>query len=45
MKIKHLLNSKQKEKQPPWTYLATYWLAKDIYKFGKDYTYLKSNNR
>lgn len=45
MRAKHLLNLKCKENQPPWTYLATYWLAKDIYKFGKDYHYLKSNSR
>ena len=36
---------KIQKKIPPWTYLATYWLAKDIYKFGKEYNYLKNNNR
>ena len=45
MRIKHLLNLKHKENPSTWTYLATYWLAKDIYKFLKDYNYLKSNNR
>ena len=45
MWIKHLLNLKHKENPSPWTYLATYWLAKDIYKFGKEYNYLKSDNR
>ena len=37
MRIKHLLNLKHKKKLPAWTYLATYWLPKDIYKFGKEY--------
>ena len=36
MRLKDLLNLKYKEKTPPWTYLATYWLAKDINKFGKE---------
>ena len=36
---------KRSPKFPPWTYLATYWLAKDIDKFGKEYNYLKNNNR
>ena len=45
MRIKHLLNLKYKKDQLPWSYLATYWLAKDIYKFGKEYNYLKNNNR
>lgn len=31
MRTKHLLKLKYKENQPPWTYLATYWLAKDIH--------------
>lgn len=26
-------------------YLATYWLAKDIYNYSKDFHYLKNNNR
>ena len=45
MRLKHTLNLKYKENPPPWTYLVTYWLAKDINKFGKDFKYLKSNNR
>ena len=45
MRIKHLLNLKQNEKQSPWMYIATYWLAKDIYNYGKEHNYLKNNNR
>ena len=45
MRLKHLLNLKYQEESPIWTYLATYWLAKDINKYGKEYNYLKSNNR
>ena len=45
MRTKHLLNLKYKKIQPPWTHLATYWLAKDIQKFGKENNYLRSNNR
>ena len=37
MRLKHLLNLKQQqEKQPSWMYLATYWLAKDIYNYSKE---------
>ena len=45
MRIKHLLNLKYHKNPPIWTYLATYWLAKDLIKYGKEYHYLKSNNR
>ena len=45
MRIKHLLSLKQNQKQPPWTYIATYWLVKDIYNYGQEYHYLKKNNR
>ena len=45
MQTKHLLNLKYKKIQPPWTHLATYWLAKDIYKFGNEYNNLKSNSK
>lgn len=45
MRLKHLLNLKQKQEQPPWMHLATYWLAKDIYNYSKDFHYLKNNNR
>ena len=45
MPLKHILNLKYKENPPPWTFLVTYWLAKDINKFGKGFKYLKSNNR
>ena len=45
MRLKHLLNLKQHPKQPPWMYLATYWLAKDIYNYNKEFHYLRNNNR
>ena len=45
MRTKHLLNLKYKKIQPRWTHLATYWLAKDIHKFGKENNHLRSNNR
>ena len=45
MRIKHWLSLKQNEKQPSWTYIAAYWLAKDIYNYGREYYYLKQNNR
>ena len=46
MRLKHLLNLKQQqEKQPSWMYLATYWLAKDIYNYSKEFHYLRNNNR
>ena len=45
MGLKHLLNLKQQEKQPPWMYSATYWLAKDIYNYSKEFHYLRNNNR
>ena len=35
---------KQKEKQPPWTYIAAQWLGKDIHNYNKDFQHLKSNN-
>ena len=35
---------KQKEKQPPWMYIAAQWLRKDIYNYNKDFQHLKSNN-
>lgn len=34
MRLKHLLKLKDNENQPPWAYIATYWLAKDNYNFG-----------
>ena len=37
MRTKHLLNQKYKENLSLWNHLATYWLAKDIHKFGKEY--------
>ena len=30
MQIKYLLSLKQKEKQPPWMHIATYWLGRHI---------------
>ena len=45
MSLKHLLNLKQQEKQPSWMHLTTYWLAKDIYNYSKEFHYLKNNNR
>ena len=44
MRIKHLLTLKQKENKPAWMQIATYWLAKDIYNYNKNYNYLKHNN-
>ena len=43
MILKHLLNLKQEE-QPPWMYLATHWLGKDIYDYSKEFHYLRNNN-
>lgn len=45
MRTKHIVNLKYRENLPPWTHLATHWLAKDIYKFGKENNYLANNNR
>ena len=47
MQLKHLqtLQKKKKKKnQPPWMNLATYMLTKDIYNYGQNYSYFKSNN-
>lgn len=45
MSLKDLLNFKKSEKELPWMYLATYWLAKDIYNYSKDFQDLENNNR
>ena len=45
MSLKDLLNFKKSEKELPLMYLATYWLAKDIYNYSKDFQYLENNNR
>ena len=45
MKINHLASLKQWQKPPSWTYLASYWLAKDIYNFLPIFHYLKNDNR
>ena len=44
MRIKHLLTLKQSKNQPPWTYIAVYWLGKDIYNYNKEFHNLKKNN-
>ena len=44
MRIKHLLTLKQKEHKPTWMQIATYWLAKEIYNYNKDYHHLQNNN-
>ena len=43
MRIKHLLQLKQKEKTPPWMNIATYWLAIDLFNFSQDYLSLMIN--
>ena len=45
MRIKHLLQLKQKEKTPPWMNIATYWVAIDLFNFSQDYLFLMNNNR
>ena len=45
MRIKHLLQLKQKEKTPPWKNIATYWLAIDLFNFFQDYHFLMDHNR
>ena len=45
MRIKHLLQLKQKEKTPPWMNIATYWVAIDLFNFSQDYFFLMNNNR
>ena len=45
MRIKHLLQLKQKHKNPPWKNIATYWLATDLYNYSKDYHFLMDNSR
>ena len=45
MRIKHLIQLKQKQKTPPWKNIATYWLAIDLFNFSKDYHFLMDNNR
>ena len=41
MRLKHLQTLEKNENQPPWMFLATYWLAKGIYNYGPNYSYLK----
>ena len=45
MRIKHILQLKQKNNTPTWENIATYWLAVDLYKISKSYQFLMSNNR
>ena len=45
MRIKDLLQLKQKEKTPPWMNIATYWVAIDLFNFSQDYHFLMNNNR
>ena len=45
MRIKHLLQLKQKHKNPPWKNIATYWLATDLYNYSEDYHFLMDNSR
>ena len=42
MQIKYLLSLKQKEKQPPWMHIATYWLGR--HNYNKDFQHLKGNS-
>ena len=45
MRIKHLLQLKQKQNNPPWKKIATYWTAMDLYNYSKQYHFLMDNNR
>ena len=45
MRIKHLLQLKQKEKNPYWKNIATYWLAIDLFNFSQEYLFLMDNHR
>ena len=45
MRIKHIVQLKQKNNTPTWENIATYWLAVDLYKISKSYQFLMSNNR
>ena len=45
MRIKHLLQLKQKQNNPPWKNIATYWTAMDLYNYSKQYHFLMDNNR
>ena len=43
VRLKHLLNLKQKEKNPPWMHIEIYWIGKDIYNYNY-YYHLKNSN-
>ena len=45
MRIKHLLQLRQKQKVPPWKNIATYWLAVDLFNYSKHCHFLVDNNR
>ena len=44
MRPRHMLTLKEQQKPLSWTYLVTYWLAKDIYHLSPECNYLKNNN-
>ena len=45
MRIKYLLQLKQKQNNPPWKNIATYRTAMDLYNYSKQYNFLMDNNR
>ena len=45
MRIKHILQIKQKTNTPPWENIATYRLSVNLYNISKRYSFLMSNNR
>ena len=45
MRIKHILQIKQKTNTPSWENIATYWLSVDLYNISKRYSFLMSNDR
>ena len=45
IRIKHLLQLKQKHKIPSWKNIATYWLAIDLHNYSKDFNFLIDSNR
>ena len=42
MRIKHMCTLKEQQKPSSWTYLDTYWLAKDLYNLSLSYNYLNN---
>ena len=45
MRIKHILQIKQKTNIPTWENITTYWLTLDLHKISQRYSFLMSNNR